>query len=130
MASIHIECPVAVSADTAWDALRRVGEPDRLFAPVLTGAELRGDTRTVHFQNGLVVHERVIDVDEGRATGLLRHATGLDDEGPTVEVDLDTLLHVHLPRGVVPQSCCERGRERREGKASRVRLTSGFRAAR
>ena len=66
MASIHIECPVGVSADTAWDALRRVGEPDRLFAPVLTAAELRGDTRTVHFQNGLVVHERVIDVDDGR----------------------------------------------------------------
>jgi hypothetical protein len=64
MASIHIECPVGVRADTAWDALRRVGEPDRLFAPVLTAAELHGDTRTVHFQNGLVVHERIIDVDD------------------------------------------------------------------
>jgi len=66
MASIHIECPVAVSADTAWQALRRVGEADGLFAPVLTAAELRGDTRTVHFQNGLVLHEQVLDVDAGR----------------------------------------------------------------
>ena len=66
MASIHIECPVAVSADTAWEALRRVGEADGLFAPVLTAAELRGDTRTVHFQNGLVLHEQVLDVDAGR----------------------------------------------------------------
>jgi polyketide cyclase/dehydrase/lipid transport protein len=66
MASIHIECPVAVSADTAWQALRRVGEADGLFAPVLTAAELRGDTRTVHFQNGLVLHEQVLDIDASR----------------------------------------------------------------
>ena len=64
MASIHIECKVAVGADTAWQALRRVGEADRLFAPVLTAAQLHGDTRTVHFQNGLVVHEQVIAVDD------------------------------------------------------------------
>ena len=93
MASIHIECAVGVSADTAWDALRRVGEPDRLFAPVLTAAELRGETRTVHFQNGLVVHERVIDVDEGRrrvvysvldSPGLTYHHASMQilDEGP------------------------------------------------
>ena len=93
MASIHIECPVGVSADTAWQALRRVGEPDRLFAPVLTAAELRGDTRTVHFQNGLVVHEQVIDIDEGRrrvvysvldSPGLTYHHASMQifDEGP------------------------------------------------
>ena len=93
MASIHIECPVGVSADTAWDALRRVGEPDRLFAPVLTAAELHGDTRTVHFQNGLVVHEQVIDVDERRrrvvyrvldAPGLTYHQASMQilEEGP------------------------------------------------
>jgi hypothetical protein len=93
MASIHIECPVGVSADTAWGALRRVGEPDRLFAPVLTAAELHGETRTVHFQDGLVVHEQVIDVDERRkrvvysvldAPGLTYHQASMQilDEGP------------------------------------------------
>ena len=93
MASIHIECPVGVSADTAWGALRRVGEPDRLFAPVLTAAELHGDTRTVHFQNGLVLHEKVLDVDAGRrrvaysaldSPGLTYHHASMEilDEGP------------------------------------------------
>jgi hypothetical protein len=64
MASIHIESLVAVGADPAWDALRRVGDADNLFAPVLVGAERRGDTRTARFGNGLVVHEHVIDVDD------------------------------------------------------------------
>ena len=66
MASIHIEKAIDVSADTAWRALRRVADAGTLFAPVLTGAEMHGDTRTVHFRNGPVVHERVIDVDEHR----------------------------------------------------------------
>jgi len=64
MASIHIESTVDVSADTAWEALRRVGDAQALFAPVLAGSEMRGDTRTARFGNGLVVHERVIDVNE------------------------------------------------------------------
>ena len=37
-----------------------------LFAPVLSGCELTGDTRTVRFSNGRVVHERVRDVDDSR----------------------------------------------------------------
>ena len=64
MASIHIESPVAVSADTAWRALRQVGDADKLFAPVLDGAELHGDMRTVHFVNGPLLHERIVAVDE------------------------------------------------------------------
>ena len=64
MASIHIESAVAVSADTAWKALRQVGRADRLFAPVLDAADVHGDVRTVHFANGPKLHERIIDVDE------------------------------------------------------------------
>lgn len=93
MASIHIESPVAVNADTAWQALRRVGEADKLFAPVLTSSDLRGDTRTAHFGNGLVVHERVIDVDDARrrvaysvldSPGLTYHHASMriEDDGP------------------------------------------------
>jgi hypothetical protein len=66
MASIHNESAVAVSADTAWQALRRIGDAHKLFAPVLTGAEVHGDIRTARFANGLVVHERLIDVDDAR----------------------------------------------------------------
>jgi hypothetical protein len=66
MASIHIESSVAASADTAWQSLRLVDKPDQLFSPVLAAAEMHGDTRTVRFGNGLVVRERVIDVDDAR----------------------------------------------------------------
>ena len=64
MASIQIESPVAVSADTAWGALRQVGRADKLFAPVLDAADIHGEMRTVHFANGPLLHERIIDVDE------------------------------------------------------------------
>ena len=66
MASIHQETAVEVAADKAWAALRRVGEADKLFAPVLVAAELDGDTRTVRFANGMVLHERILDVDDER----------------------------------------------------------------
>lgn len=93
MASIHIESPVAVSADTAWKALRQVGAADTLFAPVLEGAHLEGDTRTVRFANGLVLHERIVDVDDARrrvaysaldGPGLTCHHASMEivDDGP------------------------------------------------
>jgi hypothetical protein len=66
MASIHEERSVGVSADQAWTALRVVGEADKLFAPVLVDAQLDGDTRTVRFANGMVAHERILDVDDER----------------------------------------------------------------
>jgi hypothetical protein len=66
MASIHEQLSVDVGPEKAWAALRSVGEPHTLFAPVLTGAELNGDVRTVRFANGMVVQERILDVDEER----------------------------------------------------------------
>ena len=64
MASIRKELAVEVPPETAWAALRVVGEAHKLFAPVLTEARLDGDTRTVRFANGMVAHERVLDVDD------------------------------------------------------------------
>ena len=64
MASIRKDIVIDTAVEPAWEALRRVGEPHTLFAPVLTGAELEGDVRTVHFANGMVVRERILDVDE------------------------------------------------------------------
>jgi hypothetical protein len=66
MASIHKELSLAVSADQAWAALRLVGEVHKLFAGVLVDGHLDGDLRTVKFANGMVVRERIIDVDEAR----------------------------------------------------------------
>ena len=66
MASIHEQLAVEVGADEAWAALRLVGEPHKLFAPVLVDGQLDGDTRTVKFANGMVVQERILDVDDKR----------------------------------------------------------------
>jgi hypothetical protein len=64
MASIYRELAVDVGADTAWAALRLVGDAHKLFAPVLADAQLDGDTRTVRFANGMILHERILDLDD------------------------------------------------------------------
>ena len=64
MASILRETVVAVGVDQAWAALRDVVAAHELFAPVLSDAQLTGDTRVVRFANGPVVNERIVDVDE------------------------------------------------------------------
>lgn len=66
MASIHWEEPVGVPAERAWAALRRPGEAHRLFAGILVDARVSGDIRTVTFANGMVVRERIIDIDDDR----------------------------------------------------------------
>lgn len=66
MASIHWEEPVSVPAERAWAVLRRPGEAHRLFAGVLVDGRVSGDIRTVTFANGLVVRERIIDIDDDR----------------------------------------------------------------
>jgi hypothetical protein len=65
-ASIHEELTIEVGADEAWAALRRVGHAHELFAPVLVDGQLDCDTRTVRFANGMVVHERILDVADER----------------------------------------------------------------
>jgi hypothetical protein len=64
MASIYKEVAVEVDPEKAWSALRRVGEAHKLFAPVLVEGQLNGETRTVKFANGMVVRERILDVDD------------------------------------------------------------------
>jgi len=78
MASIQKSVEVEVGAAQAWAALRLVGNPHKLFAPVLVDAQLDGDTRTAHFANGMIVHERMLDIDE--ATRRVAY-TALDGPG-------------------------------------------------
>ena len=66
MASITEEVTVQVGADRAWAALRDVGRTHLLFAPVLTASSIDGDVRTVSFANGMVLRERLLDVDDAR----------------------------------------------------------------
>jgi len=93
MASIHKQLAVEVGTEEAWAALRLIGEPHKLFAPVLADAQLDGDTRTVRFANGMVVQERILDVDDERrrvaysalnAPGMTYHHASMQvlDAGP------------------------------------------------
>ena len=66
MASIHKETLVDVSADEAWAKLRNIAAAHELFAPVVVDAHLEGEIRTVRFADGMVVKERIVDVDEQR----------------------------------------------------------------
>src|SRR5688572_30382072 len=64
MASITKDIPLPVDAATAWAAIRDVGRPHLLFRGVLSDAHLDGDDRIVTFANGMVVRERIVDVDD------------------------------------------------------------------
>jgi hypothetical protein len=64
MASIHRDEIIQVPADKAWAALRDVGNPHFVFAGVLVDGRIEGDIRTVTFANGMVVRERIVDVDD------------------------------------------------------------------
>lgn len=66
MASIFKQVTVDVDVDTAWAALRRVGEARVLFAPVLTESRLQGAIRTVRFADGTVIREQILDIDDAR----------------------------------------------------------------
>ena len=68
MASIRKEFPVANSAEAVWEAMRDVGEVARRVAPgFLTDSRMDGEARIVHFANGLVAREAIVDLDdEGR----------------------------------------------------------------
>jgi hypothetical protein len=66
MASITEQVTVSIDADQAWAALRDVGRAHELFAPVLVKGSLEGEVRTVTFANGMVVDERILDVDDER----------------------------------------------------------------
>ena len=65
MASIRKEIVVNVPAETAWDAVRDVGEVHRRVAPGFV-KECRMDdgARIVTFGNGLVARELIVDVDD------------------------------------------------------------------
>jgi hypothetical protein len=65
MASIRREVNVAVSAETAWDAVRDVGAlHTRLVKGFVTDCRLEGDARVVTFANGMQARELIVDLDE------------------------------------------------------------------
>ena len=66
MASIYKESSIDVAAEAAWAALRAAGDAAKAFAPVVAESTLDDDMRTVRFGNGLVISERILDIDDRR----------------------------------------------------------------
>ena len=76
MASIRREVSLDVPAEQVWDALRDVGAlHTRLVKGFVTDCRIDGDSRIVTFANGVVVRERIVDLDE-RARRLVWSAVG------------------------------------------------------
>jgi hypothetical protein len=65
MASIRREVRLEASADEVWEAVRDFGAlHTRLVRGFVTDARLDGRDRIVTFFNGVVVRERLIDLDD------------------------------------------------------------------
>ena len=65
MASIRREVRIAAQPETAWAALRDVGALHRRLVPgFVTDTRLEEGARIVTFGNGMVVRERIVDVDD------------------------------------------------------------------
>ena len=65
MASIHREIRIDARPETAWDALRDVGAlHTRLVPGFVVDTTLEDGARVVTFGNGMVVRERIVDVDD------------------------------------------------------------------
>jgi carbon monoxide dehydrogenase subunit G len=65
MATIRKEIVLRASPDAVWNAVRDVfAVHQRLCPGVLVDCRKEGDARVVTFANGLVVRERIVDVDD------------------------------------------------------------------
>ena len=65
MASIRADVEIAAGCGDVWDAVRDVGAVHLRLAPgFVSRVEMEGEARIVTFANGLVVRERIIDVDD------------------------------------------------------------------
>ncbi|WP_428151581.1 SRPBCC family protein [Brevundimonas sp.] len=65
MATLHIERIIAAPADFVWDRLRDFGALHTRVAPgLILDTVVEGDIRTVTFDGGLVVRERLIAIDD------------------------------------------------------------------
>ena len=80
---------IDIGIEPAWDALRR-RRAAYAFAPVLTGARMADDVRTVHFANGMTVREQILDVDDERRrmAYVVLDAPGLTYHHASMQIDI------------------------------------------
>ena len=55
---------IAADPDQVWALLRDVGNSQIPFAPYVASVEFDGEHRDVTLNNGVVVRERIVDVDD------------------------------------------------------------------
>src|SRR4051812_5108610 len=67
MASLRREMNVDAGVDHVWGAIRDVGAVHtRLARGFVSNTQMDGGSRLVTFANGLIVRERIIDIDDAR----------------------------------------------------------------
>jgi carbon monoxide dehydrogenase subunit G len=67
MATLHKEIVLDAPAGQVWEAVRDVGAlHTRLVPGFVLDARMEGDVRVVTFDNGMVVREPIISVDDAR----------------------------------------------------------------
>jgi carbon monoxide dehydrogenase subunit G len=65
MASIRKEIHISARPGDVWDALRDVGAlHSRLVPGFVTNTQMDGDARIVTFGNGMVLREKIIDIND------------------------------------------------------------------
>jgi len=65
MASIRKEIPLDARPEEVWDAVRDIGAlHERLVPGFVVATRLEDGARTVTFDNGLVVRELIVDLDD------------------------------------------------------------------
>ncbi len=65
MATIHKEIDVDAPPEQVWAAIRDIGAVhSRLAQRFVVDTRLERDSRLVTFANGMVVRERIVDIDE------------------------------------------------------------------
>jgi carbon monoxide dehydrogenase subunit G len=67
MATLHKELFIGARPEQIWDAVRDVGAlHTRLVPGFVRDTRLEGETRVVTFENGMVVREPIVSVDDER----------------------------------------------------------------
>lgn len=77
MATVHKESEIARDQAFVWDAIRDVGNIHKRLVPgFVTNCVLEDGSRTVTFDNGMVIRELIVDVDDATH----RHAWATHDK--------------------------------------------------
>ncbi len=75
MASVRKELVIAAKPDYVWSAVRDVGALSRVAPKVVVESRMEGDIRVLTYDNGVVVREWIVDIND-TARRLVVCATG------------------------------------------------------